>query len=96
MTDEPDWAADPPRMMHAERVWCVMREKARRDNEIIKEMLGRWVSEIEPTIGYRGSQVIGLVVGGVVMLEPNPAIVPIEKEMSDAFHRAFCQHLNTF
>lgn len=38
--------------------------KAAHDERIVRGLLGRWVSEFEPSIAMRGGEVIGLCVAG--------------------------------
>lgn len=39
-------------------------QKAARDEKIIRALLGRWVSEFEPSVAMRNGEVIGLCVAG--------------------------------
>ena len=45
--------------------------KAAADERIVRALLGRWVSEFEPSICYRNGEVIGLAVAD----DPTGAIV---------------------
>lgn len=38
--------------------------KAARDEKIIRALLGRWISEFEPSVAMRNGEVIGLCVAG--------------------------------
>lgn len=48
---EPTWKA---------AVRAQARAKAARDEEIVRELLGHWVSELDPAIAYQNGEVIGL------------------------------------
>lgn len=42
---------------------CIAQAKharARREEDVIRELLGRWVSEIEPAIAYHDGEIIGI------------------------------------
>lgn len=39
---------------------AAMRQKAAQDEQIIRDLLGRWVSELTPAVAYRNGEIIGL------------------------------------
>ena len=66
----------------------MMLQKARHDEAIIREMLGRWVSELEPSVCYRNGQVLGLCMAG----DPTghmPVVSPLLQFQRDVFARTW-------
>lgn len=37
-------------------------QKTASNENIIRELLGRWVSELEPAVAYRNGEIIGLTI----------------------------------
>jgi hypothetical protein len=43
-----------------EIAWKMMMYKAKRDEAVIRRMMGQWVSELEPSVAYQHGNVVGL------------------------------------
>lgn len=70
-------------------------QKARHDEAIIREMLGRWVSELEPSVCYRNGQVMGLCMAG----DPTghmPVVTPLLQFQRDIFARVWSNIADQF
>lgn len=71
--DDLHWPAENALLAHASNA---LREKVKRDDQVLREMLGRWVSESEPSLALRlgSNEIIGLTRAddptGAIVVEP--------------------------
>lgn len=51
--------------------------RARYEEYVIRELLGRWVSELEPAVAYRDGEIVGLTIAAAP-IGSAPFIMPID------------------
>lgn len=52
-----------------------VREKTMRDEAEVRRMLGKWVSELEPTILYMRERLVGLGLHGIETIEAQIVVI---------------------
>jgi hypothetical protein len=60
-----------------------MEAKTRRDEETVRRLLERWVSELEPAVAYRDGEIIGLTIADAP-LGSCPPILRVEDSSDNA------------